>query len=906
MEHQRSASPSQSEINLTGVPPPTESQRESLSSRHVQHQDSFEDVDTAYQGIASYEGDHDAVGTRRKSVGLGLGLNPFARRSKQHQRQESAGSLTPLVSHFPTRSTQHLRPESDGDWRAETPPTSQPFQSSETTLPQNTGHNSNTPSIRCESPMDGKSLGSPSSGGGYTNDVKCPTHGKVLQRRLSWLSISILVLAIYSTVVSGIYLVVAFVKPRFGRGIGDTGLAPSTASLLSALFAKTIELSFVTVFVGFLGQVLSRRAIANGSSGITIADMSMRAWIMQPGTLITHWETVRYAAFTALGVIALIATFVAMLYTTAADALVSPKLSFGDIEQTGLYGQVSTQFANPVYLADHCETPVTLDMDEEARGSTCLQISHVGQAYHNYQQYIATWSQLVNLNDSSAATQELRPNPSGFMYDNTTVQGSWIEIKDMAELSQKHGRMINNITAAMPHAGVFAAARNPLNDIRQPKDLSGLGEYHIGASVPSPAVNVLCVGMSAEELAPLIYTEWPGTNGEFNATTWNFEPPSDLPRFPDWLNRTVVDDIFSFGKEGGQRPPIFPKLPLEYNTILNATGYSPFTNAIYLLSTPPKEITNPEHVLCSLKAKYSTQCSTRYHASMIGGDLRTVCEDKNDQLAYHVSVPDAPDDSWQVDWKNIASEWANSLSLNAGITDGAASNARLLTQMTPPYDEDTKTSTLNPELPSIAEALAVMAGSTLLMSSQNTPFVHFWNYSTPSLEEPENQLFNATLRVQDYASGGAEKWQGVFYVVLALVFLTNVVCLVYMFLEVRGRQMTDFTEPQNLFALAMNSPATSRLHGACGAGPAGNQFKEKWFVGMEESEEHYYIRTKAEGYTSPGGASHRQTPSSLSGGDRSRFTETFEMGGTPRRNTLSPAVDEFRRLSGKRDSTFSS
>lgn len=312
----RRDSPSSPEISFIGIPSPSRSQRESLSSRHAR-QSSLEEIDTAYQGVASYEGDNEAAGTRRKSVGLGLGLNPFLRKSKLHHRQESSGSLTPLVDHAAPQSNHHQTSESDGDWISAAP-TTHPFQSPET---QNMGEESNPPSIRYDGPMDGKSLASPSSGGGFPNDLRCPTHGKVLQRRLSWLSMSILVLAIYSTILSGIYLVVAFVKPRFGTGIGDTGLAPSTASLLCALFAKTVELSFVTVFVGFLGQVLSRRAISNASSGITIADMSMRAWIMQPGTLITHWETVRYAALTVLGVIALIATFVAMLYTTAADAL---------------------------------------------------------------------------------------------------------------------------------------------------------------------------------------------------------------------------------------------------------------------------------------------------------------------------------------------------------------------------------------------------------------------------------------------------------------------------------------------------------------------------------------------------------------------------------------------------------
>lgn len=140
--------------------------------------------------------------------------------------------------------------------------------------------------------------------------------------RADWLSITILMLAIYSTVFSGVWLGVALIRPRWGRHITTTGkIPPATASLLCAAFAKSIELSFVTVFVAFLGQVLSRRAYTNKSKGITIAEMSMRAWVMQPGTMITHWQTVRYAAFSFLGVISLFAALMAMLYTTASDAL---------------------------------------------------------------------------------------------------------------------------------------------------------------------------------------------------------------------------------------------------------------------------------------------------------------------------------------------------------------------------------------------------------------------------------------------------------------------------------------------------------------------------------------------------------------------------------------------------------
>jgi len=156
----------------------------------------------------------------------------------------------------------------------------------------------------------------------HSPQLKCPTTKTIVHRRLGWVPITILVLAVYSTAVSGLYLVVAFLKPRYGKTVGVDGkVAPSTASLLSTLFAKTVELAYVTVCVAFLGQVLTRRAITKGSKGISIADMSMRTWIMQPGSMIVHWESLRYSGWTILGAITLTATIVAMLYTTAAEAL---------------------------------------------------------------------------------------------------------------------------------------------------------------------------------------------------------------------------------------------------------------------------------------------------------------------------------------------------------------------------------------------------------------------------------------------------------------------------------------------------------------------------------------------------------------------------------------------------------
>jgi hypothetical protein len=48
--------------------------------------------------------------------------------------------------------------------------------------------------------------------------------------------------------------------------------------------AKLIELSFVTAFVAFLGQVLSRRAfMKDHGRGVTLSELSMWRWVVQPG-----------------------------------------------------------------------------------------------------------------------------------------------------------------------------------------------------------------------------------------------------------------------------------------------------------------------------------------------------------------------------------------------------------------------------------------------------------------------------------------------------------------------------------------------------------------------------------------------------------------------------------------------
>lgn len=95
--------------------------------------------------------------------------------------------------------------------------------------------------------------------------------------------------------------------------------------------------------------------------------------------------------------------------------------------------------------------------------------------YHNYMQYLSNWT---NITSRGAGSDDLskRPAPVAMLYDNTTVQGSWISIENMTELSKKYSpddydRIVLNVTMAMPHTGVFKAMRDPVNNIMQPQDL---------------------------------------------------------------------------------------------------------------------------------------------------------------------------------------------------------------------------------------------------------------------------------------------------------------------------------------------------------------------------------------------------------------------------------------------------
>ena len=174
------------------------------------------------------------------------------------------------------------------------------------------------------------------------------------------------------------------------------------------------------------------------------------------------------------------------------------------------------------------------------------------------------------------------------------------------------------------------------------------------------------------------------------------------------------------------------------------------------------------------------------------------------------------------------------MDIGGGSSNNNASNARLLTQLA------LKSPKLPRSLPTMAEALAIYASSTVMISAIDSPFVHWWDYDDDNnIIDPQIAKFNGSVITQQYTSGHTAEWQNIFYIVLILIFVINLLCMLY--LAFRTGLVTDFTEPQNLFALAVNSPPSTQLNGSCGAGPKQRDLVVPWKVAYAPSANHYFF-----------------------------------------------------------------
>jgi hypothetical protein len=221
-----------------------------------------------------------------------------------------------------------------------------------------------------------------------------PTRSDIVGGRNSWIPLALLLLSVVGTVMSTIAAVVAHRSIDFKVGKSG-GLSLASATSICAALAKLNEMTLVTLIVAIIGQTLSRRLYAGRGSGVSIAEMNMRAWITQPGSVFNNLASTFRTANIYLGAITLWTTVVAMLYTTAAEALIYPKLRMRDLAQQKLYGTVRASFANVAFLKESCKTPIG-DTDADKRGTACFHISFAGQSFHNFQSFLAQWDTLPN------------------------------------------------------------------------------------------------------------------------------------------------------------------------------------------------------------------------------------------------------------------------------------------------------------------------------------------------------------------------------------------------------------------------------------------------------------------------------------------------------------------------------
>ncbi|KAI5289197.1 hypothetical protein KEM54_004250 [Ascosphaera aggregata] len=658
----------------------------------------------------------------------------------------------------------------------------------------------------------------------------CTTRERITRNRAA--SIAVICVGFAAFAGSFLYMYAAFKKPDWSDKINtDGGLSPTTASLLCTLIAKVIEMAFVTVVVASIGQHLSHRAIGN-QSGITIADLSMRNWALQPGTVFTQFRSVRHSAPTVAGLFTISATLGAMFYTTAAEALVSPKITMGRHKYYDISAMVATKFANVSYIEQHCTVPGSNYPD---KNGSCYQLMNVGQSYHNYQGWLSAW----NRTGPQPMDLKYRPPPTGLFMENTTVRGTWLEEPKSWTMNYPNDRLINSVTYAFPHAGIFSAAVNPVNKIRPPSFFDNSSKFDLQATTASPVMNVLCAGVSEDELAPLVYSTWPSNT--FNGTTFQALDSRKLVNklYPQGArnatNSTSIDQIFGWGNSPDDAlRPIFGKFALPSQTLINVAAYG--LEGTYLLAGVPNELkgVGSSQVLCRMRATMGSGCSTTYHAESSGGELYTTC-DETDELRY--KGPSLEEVVWDLDWANMGNDWSQSVSLSNGVMNTPAANPAVLTHLI----SNDSSRPLPADRPSIAEALAVMAGSTLLLATQNASLFHAWTYQPD--EVPVNYKTTARLQGTIMQSGGqVQSWQKTLFASLVVVCLLSLACCFYLLVELLAQHITDFTEPQNMFALALNSPPCHELDGACGVGPSKAQLRQGWSIDLEDALQHYFLR----------------------------------------------------------------
>lgn len=301
-------------------------------------------------------------------------------------------------------------------------------------------------------------------------------------------------------------------------------------------------------------------------------------------------------------------------------------------------------------------------------GSFCHSQNHSNPADRCHR--LGTWSDTVR-NGSGSDDIDSRPIGYALHQDNTSIIAPWIDRKQIESVNST--RYENEVTMAMPHIGVIQAAMDPINDLEG-------AQINIRASVPSPTVHVACLTLNRQDLKPFVFSLWDDYPGD----DWNYTSQGGWPHnygYGDrdaFLNGTAFDDYFHWGPDKGDHryPPVFPKLPIDYNTLVNdTTGMASWgRKTIYILGkggpldsggSPTTTDGGNNYALCQLQAGLTSSCSTHYNASSTGATMEALCEDPSDPLQYskYGIASYTGNVTYNADWPNIAGSLAKSMSI---------------------------------------------------------------------------------------------------------------------------------------------------------------------------------------------------------------------------------------------------
>jgi hypothetical protein len=263
---------------------------------------------------------------------------------------------------------------------------------------------------------------------------------------------------------------------------------------------KAIEIFFAGVYITFLGQVLTRRAFSKTSKAFNIAEMTMRNWVIQPGSIVSHYEGFPHAGMSLLGGITILATLSALFYTSACNSLITPQIlwtSWKEDQTISTFARSS--YANIDYIKSSCPS-IDSAVNDKEYGASCIIMRVNGESYRTLLAYLGDWQ------NSEFPAGHPRPGARTIIMGNTTLSSAWID-DGSPIVAEVDGRIINNVTLAMPHAGLsilYSHAYSTPGDLRQPGDATGFNEYDLGASVVAPSINVLCATAQESEVEPLL------------------------------------------------------------------------------------------------------------------------------------------------------------------------------------------------------------------------------------------------------------------------------------------------------------------------------------------------------------------------------------------------------------------